>query len=88
MKNRQTNHHLEINVSDIYCLRGDGAGVLLAAFVLASGFESPPPPPTSHPLNITQDEKLTVKVLAVLPLCARTCLLARRGFLLLHGKGL
>ncbi|RKU14812.1 hypothetical protein C6501_07530 [Candidatus Poribacteria bacterium] len=44
MKNRQTNHHLEINVSDIYRLRGDWAGVLLAGFVLTSGFESPPPP--------------------------------------------
>ncbi|RKU07554.1 hypothetical protein C6501_17460 [Candidatus Poribacteria bacterium] len=43
MKNRQTNHHLEKNTADIYCLREDWAGILLAGFVLTSGFESPPP---------------------------------------------
>ena len=43
MKNQQTNHYLEIYVSDTYFLLEDWAGVLLAGFVLTSGFESPPP---------------------------------------------
>ena len=44
MKNRQTNQHLEINISDIYCLHGNSAGMLLAGVVLTSVFETPPPP--------------------------------------------
>ena len=67
MKNRQTDHHLEINTSDIYCLRGNRTGMLLAGFVLTS-ILSPPPLQTSL-LNITTHyEKKTLIVLVVLPL--------------------
>ena len=53
MKNRQANHHLEINTSDIYCLLGNRIGMLLAGFVLHLILR----PPTS-PLNtITHYEK-------------------------------
>ena len=68
MKNRQTNHQLETNSSDIYCLLGNRTGMLLAGFVLTSGFESPPPPPNvTVKYNNTLREK-TLKALAVLPL--------------------
>ena len=43
MKKWQTNHHLEINASDIYCLRGDRVGALLASSVLTSVLSPPPP---------------------------------------------
>ena len=43
MKNRQTNHHLEINTSDIYCLREDWAWALFDSFFLTSVLSPPPP---------------------------------------------
>ncbi len=55
MKNRQTNHHLEINVSDIYCLREDWAYALLDSFVLTPVL-SPPPPHVTFKYNNTRQQ--------------------------------
>ncbi len=43
MKNRQTNHHLAVNTSDIYCLHENKTNVLIAGSVLTSVFSPPPP---------------------------------------------
>ncbi len=59
MKNRQTNHHLQINVLDIYCLRGDWIDALLDSFVLTSVLSPPPPPPP--PANVTVNYNNTLQ---------------------------
>ena len=55
MKNRQTNHHLEINASDIHCLRGDWVGALLDSFGLTSVLTPPPTSPVKY--NNTKQQK-------------------------------
>ena len=85
MKKWQTNHHLEINASDIYCLCGDRVGALLDSSVLTSVLS--PPPPTLL-LNITtQNDKTTLKVLAVGPLlCPHVHFGSSRVFIVTLGR--
>ena len=56
MKNRQANHHLEINTSDIYYLLGNRIDMLLAGFVLHLILR-PPPPHVTVKYNNTLREK-------------------------------
>ncbi len=57
MKNRQTNHHLQINTSDIYYLLGNWIGMLLAGFFLHLILRPPPPPNVTVKYNNTLREK-------------------------------
>ncbi len=45
VKNRQRNHHfVQIDASDIYCLRDDRFSALFDSSILTSVFRPPPPP--------------------------------------------